>query len=81
MYGPIDKKDAERYGIVTSPAMDRKVVVTHNGRAMMNIDRKTGDALHVFEDGGAHIDTANGKKLFIKKLTGNKKIKDLGPYF
>ncbi|MCK5590739.1 MAG: hypothetical protein KAI72_02165 [Candidatus Pacebacteria bacterium] len=61
--------------------MDRKIVVTHDGRGTMNIDRKTGDCLHVFEDGGAHIDKANGEKLNIEKLTGDGKIKDLGGYF
>lgn len=60
--------------------MDRKIVITHSGRGTKNIDKKTGDALHVFTDGGAHIDK-NGEKIKVTKLTGNKKIKDLGPYF
>ncbi len=60
---------------------DRKIVVTHGGRGLMQIDKKTGDSLHVFDDGGAHIDKANGQKLYIKKLTGDGKIKDLGGYF
>ncbi|MBI2004202.1 hypothetical protein HYS72_01935 [Candidatus Pacearchaeota archaeon] len=60
---------------------DRKIVITHEGRGTMEIDLKTGDRLHVFQDGGAHIDKANGQKLKITKLTGDGKIKDLGPYF
>ena len=50
-------------------------------QGFMEIDKKTGDILHTFQDGGAHIDKANGQKLKIIKLTGDGKIKDLGPYF
>ena len=60
---------------------DRKIVVTHEGQGLMEIDRISGDRLHVFEDGGAHIDKANGEKLEIEKLTGEGFIKDLGAYF
>ena len=61
--------------------MDRIIKITHKGQGMMEIDKKTGDRLNIFQDGGAHIDKANGTKLKIEKLTGNKKIKDLGPCF
>lgn len=61
--------------------MDRKIVVTHEGRALKEIDKKSGDSLHIFDDGGARIDKANGPKLYITKLTGDGKVKDLGPYF
>ena len=60
--------------------MERKIVITHEGKGTMTIDTITGDRLHVFEDGGAHIDR-NGEKLHIEKLTGDGKIKDLGGYF
>lgn len=60
---------------------DFKTKITHDGKGMKEIDRKTGDALHTFEDGGAHIDKKDGKKLKIEKLTGDGRIKDLGGYF
>lgn len=60
---------------------DRIIKVTHDGRGTMDIDKISGDRLHVFEDGGAHIDKADGRKLKIEKLTGEGFIKDLGPYF
>ena len=62
-------------------SMNRKIIVTHKGTGIKTIDKKSGDSLNVFDDGGVHIDLSNGKKLGIKKLTGNKKIKDLGTYF
>ena len=59
-----------------------KIVFTHGGRGTMDIHRATGDRLHTFDDGRAHLDLENGKvKLKIEKLTGDGKIKDLGPYF
>ena len=61
--------------------MDRKIVITHQGQGMKEIDRISGDALHVFQDGCAHLDKADGTKLQITKLSGDGKIKDLGPYF
>jgi len=61
--------------------VDRKIVVTHQGRGMKEIDKSSGDSLHTFEDGIAHIDKKDGTKLRITKLTGNGKTKDLGGYF
>lgn len=63
-------------------ADDSRIIrITHKGKGMKDIDKKSKDSLHTFDDGGAHIDKADGKKLNIKKLTGDGKIKDLGGYF
>jgi hypothetical protein len=61
--------------------MDRKIVVTHKGNGIKEIDKISKDALHTFQDGGVHINKSDGRKLQIKELTGNGKIKDLGGYF
>jgi hypothetical protein len=48
---------------------DSKIIrITHDGKGMKDIDKKTGDALHTFEDGEAHIDKKGGEKLMLLLL-------------
>lgn len=56
---------------------------SHNGEGFMTIHRETGDCLHTFQDGGAHIDLSGNHltKLGIERMGPESYIKDLGGYF
>lgn len=56
---------------------------SHNGEGSMWIHRETGDCLHTFQDGGAHIDLGGNHqiKLGIERVGSDPWIKDLGGYF
>lgn len=77
------KQHAQQAYFYNSPEQPFKSKVTHGGDGMMEIHRISGDSLHTFSNGEAHIDKGpnHAEKLNVERLGDNPLIKDLRGYF
>ena len=57
-----------------------KIVTTHDGEGLKSIYRDSGDSLHLFSDGKAHLDIGT-KRYGIERMGDNPLTKGIGGYW